>query len=67
MVNEVADGVVSLFKEPIKGFKKGPLEGGKGLLIGTGKFVQHVGTGSVNTVDRILKAIANQTAKLTFD
>jgi len=59
LFNGIGTGVVDLFDKPMKGFVKGPLEGGKGMIIGASSLVKHTFAGTFNSVGKITGSIGS--------
>jgi hypothetical protein len=57
--HDIGTGVKDFFYKPIEGFVDGPIEGGRGLVIGTASLFGNTAKGAFGTVSRITGAISN--------
>ena len=56
-VNTLGTGVKSFYYEPRDGFMKGPLQGGIGLIKGTGSLAAHVVGGVAGSVSKVTNTL----------
>ena len=63
----IGTGIVDLFNKPIKGFVKGPLEGGKGMIDGAGSLAKKTFAGTLNSVGKITGSLGTGLLSLTGD
>ena len=67
LFSSIGTGVVDLFEKPIEGMVQGPLEAGKGVLIGAGSLVKNTLAGTMNSLHKITGSLAIGLSSLTFD
>jgi vacuolar protein sorting-associated protein 13A/C len=58
LVNNVSTGVKDFFYKPIEGFVEGPIEGGKGLVKGTGSLFKHTVHGTFGSTSSIFSSLS---------
>ena len=51
--HDIGTGAKDFFYKPIEGFVDGPIEGGKGIVIGTASLIANTAKGSFGVVSRI--------------
>lgn len=66
-ISHIGTGVKDFFYEPKKGFIKGPLEGGKGILKGTYSLLKNPLEGSFDTVSKFLSSMSKGLLYFTDD
>ena len=49
LAKNIGTGLFDFFDKPIEGFVKGPLEGGYGIIKGTGSLFQNTFSGTLNS------------------
>lgn len=64
---DLGTGVKDFFYRPIEGFVDGPLEGGKGLLIGTASLFNHTAKGALGSISRIMNTLSKSLLFLAGD
>uniref|UniRef100_A0A7S3N7J5 Vacuolar protein sorting-associated protein 13 DH-like domain-containing protein n=1 Tax=Euplotes harpa TaxID=151035 RepID=A0A7S3N7J5_9SPIT len=67
LVNNVSSGVKDFFYKPIEGFVEGPIEGGKGLVKGTGSLFRHTVQGTFGSMSSISSSISKGVLVLAND
>jgi len=67
LVNNVSTGVKDFFYKPIEGFVEGPIEGGKGLVKGTGSLVKHTVHGTFGSTSSIFSSLSKGVLVLAND
>lgn len=60
-------GVKDFFYKPIEGFVDGPIEGGKGLVIGTVSLFGNTAKGAFGSVSRIVNTVSKSLLFLAGD
>jgi len=58
MAIDIGMGAKDFFYKPREGFVDGPLEGGKGLVIGTASLIGNTGKGIVGATSRVLNSFS---------
>ena len=66
-VNTLGTGVKSFYYEPRDGFMKGPLQGGIGLIRGTGSLAAHVVGGIAGSVSKVTNTLNKGLLQLSGD
>jgi len=66
-VSTMGTGMKSFYYEPKQGFMKGPIEGGIGLIKGTGALLGHTAGGLAGSVSKITNSLNRGFLHLTFD
>ena len=66
-VNTLGTGVKQFYYEPKEGFMKGPIQGGIGLIKGTGALVGHTAAGLAGSVSKITNTLNRGFLHLSFD
>jgi vacuolar protein sorting-associated protein 13A/C len=66
-VNTLGTGVKSFYYEPRDGFMKGPLQGGLGLVRGTGSLAAHVVGGIAGSVGKVTNTLNKGLLQLSGD
>ena len=66
-VNTLGTGVKSFYYEPRDGFMKGPLQGGIGLIKGTGSLAAHVVGGLAGSVSKVTNTLNKGLLQLSGD
>ena len=66
-VNTLGTGVKSFYYEPREGFMKGPLQGGIGLIRGTGSLAAHVVGGIAGSVSKVTNTVNKGLLQLSLD
>ncbi len=61
---DIRNGLKDFFGKPYNGFVHGPLEGGKGLITGTGSLIGNTAKGTFGTVSRVSNFLSK--GALTF-
>jgi vacuolar protein sorting-associated protein 13A/C len=67
LVNNVSSGVKDFFYKPIEGLVEGPLEGGKGLVEGTGSLLKHTVEGTFGSTSSIFSSLSKGALMLSND
>ncbi len=65
--NSIGTGFKDFFFKPMEGFVDGPIEGGKGLLDGTGSLVKHTTEGVFGSVAKIVGSASKGLLVLSND
>ena len=66
LFQNISTGAYDLIDKPLKGFVEGPLQGGKGLVLGAGSFVKNTVAGTFNSVSKITGSLATGVSTLTL-
>ena len=66
-VADIGTGVKDFFYKPIEGFVDGPIEGGKGLVIGTASLLGNTAKGAFGTASRIMNSVSRSLLFLAGD
>ena len=66
LFTNISSGVVDLVEKPVQGFLQGPLEGGKGLLLGAGSLVKNTVSGAFNSIGKVTGSLASGLSNLTM-
>ena len=66
-VNHLGTGVQDFFYKPIEGIVKGPLEGGKGLIEGTGSLLKNTVQGTFGSASKMLSSVSKGLLFFTDD
>jgi vacuolar protein sorting-associated protein 13A/C len=66
LFSNIGTGVSDLFEKPIEGFARGPLEGGLGVIKGTGSLITNTFTGVFNSVNKITGSVGSGIAALSL-
>ena len=66
LFSNIGTGVVDLFEKPKEGFIKGPLEGGLGIVLGTGSLIKNTLSGAFNSVDKFTGSVATGISTLSL-
>ena len=64
---DVGTGVKDFFYRPMEGFVDGPIEGGKGIFIGTGSLIGNTAKGAFGTVSRLMNTVSKSLLFLAGD
>lgn len=67
LVNNVSTGVKDFFYKPIEGLVEGPIEGGKGLVKGTGSLFKHTVQGTFGSTSSIFSSLSKGVLVLAND
>jgi vacuolar protein sorting-associated protein 13A/C len=67
LVKSLGTGVKDFFQKPVQGMLKGPLDGAKGLFIGTKSLVKNTVGGTLNTVSKITSGFSKEILILAHD
>ena len=67
LYNNLEEGILDFYEKPLEGFIQGPLEGGKGIIKGTGSLVNKTIKGVSTSVSKITDALAGGLSVMTFD
>lgn len=63
----ISTGVDDFWHKPADGFVKGPLEGGLGIIKGTGSLVQHTVSGTFGATSKVFSSISKGLLTITDD
>lgn len=66
LFTNISSGVIDLVEKPAQGFLQGPLEGGKGLLMGAGSLVKNTVSGTFNSIGKVTGSLASGLSNLTM-
>lgn len=66
LCTDVATGVIDLVRMPVKGFCKGPLQGGKGIFQGIGSFAKNIVKGPFNSFSKFTGSLASGFSSLSI-
>ena len=66
-VNHLGTGVQDFFYMPINGIVKGPLEGGKGIVMGTRSLIKNTVQGTFGSASKVLSSVSNGLLLITND
>ena len=66
LFNNISTGFQDLLEKPMEGFLQGPLEGGLGLVKGTGSLVKNTVSGTMNSIGKVTGSIASGISSLTL-
>lgn len=66
LFTNIASGVIDLVEKPIEGFLQGPLEGGKGIVLGAGSLVKNTVSGTFNSIGKVTGSLASGLSNLTL-
>lgn len=67
LAQDIGTGVKDFFYRPIEGFVDGPIEGGKGLVIGTASLLGNTAKGAFGSMSRILNTVSKSLLFLAAD
>lgn len=67
LAQDLGTGVKDFFYRPAEGFVDGPIEGGKGLVIGTASLLGNTAKGAFGTVSRIVNTVSKSLLFLAGD
>ena len=67
LAQDLGTGVKDFFYKPIEGFVDGPIEGGKGLVIGTASLLGHTAKGALGSVSRLMNTVSKSLLFLAGD
>ena len=67
LANNVSSGIKDFFYKPIEGFVEGPIEGGKGIVMGTGSLVKNTVQGTFGSTSSIFSSLSKGVLFLTND
>jgi vacuolar protein sorting-associated protein 13A/C len=67
LIKSLGTGVKDFFQKPAKGIVNGPLEGAKGLYVGTKSLVKNTLDGALNTVSKITSGFSKEILLLSQD
>jgi len=67
LVQDIGTGVKDFFYRPAEGFVDGPIEGGKGLVIGTASLLGNTAKGAFGSVSRIMNTVSKSLLFLAGD
>lgn len=56
--HDIGTGAKDFFYKPYEGFIDGPMEGGKGLVLGTASLLGNTAKGSLGTISRLIGGIS---------
>ena len=66
LFKHISTGVVDFIEKPIEGFVQGPLEGGIGIIMGTGSLIKNTVAGTFNSLNKITGSMATGLASLSM-
>jgi len=67
LAQDIGTGVKDFFYRPIEGFVDGPIEGGKGLVIGTASLLGNTAKGALGSVSRLMNTVSKSLLFLAGD
>ena len=67
LVYDIGTGVKDFFYRPMEGFVDGPIEGGKGIVMGTGSLLGNTARGAFGTVSRFMNSLSKSLLFLAGD
>lgn len=67
LISRIGAGFKDFYYEPKKGFIKGPIEGGKGILKGTYSLIRNPIEGSFDSASKLLSSMSKGMLYLTDD
>ena len=67
LANNVSSGIKDFFYKPIEGFVEGPIEGGKGIVMGTGSLVKNTVQGTFGSTSSIFSSLSKGVLFLSND
>lgn len=65
--NNISTGVTDFIEKPLKGIIQGPLEGGKGVLMGVGSLAKNTIEGTFGAFGKITGSVGSGIASMTQD
>ena len=64
---DLGTGVKDFFYRPMEGFVDGPIEGGKGIVYGTGSLIGNTAKGALGTLSRVMNTLSKSLLYLAGD
>ena len=66
LFTNISSGVTDLIEKPLEGFLQGPLEGGKGIVMGAQSLVKNTVSGTFNSIGKVTGSLASGLSNLTM-
>jgi len=67
LAHDLGTGFKDFFYKPIEGFINGPIEGGKGLAIGTASLLGNTASGTLGAMSRVINTVSKSLLFLAGD